>query len=113
MQLLFEQLDIPIRTAESGEEAIALIRTGLRPDVIVSDYRLQGRNGIDVVKHIRELILDTLPAIIISGDPSLNQFDNQTLPKCNFFLKPVDANKLVMTIYEVTNILNDHRQTDE
>jgi PAS domain S-box-containing protein len=106
MRMLFNKLDIPIYTAETSEQAIAQIKSGVRPDVIVSDYRLQGCNGIEVVKQIRELALDTIPAIIISGDTSLNQIENQNLPKSNIFLKPVDAKKLVMKIYEVTNVLH-------
>jgi DNA-binding NtrC family response regulator len=106
MRLLFNSLDIPIYTAETCEEAIAHIHLGVRPDVIVSDYRLQGCNGIEVVTQIRDLTLDTIPAIIITGDTSLSLIESQNLPKSNVFLKPVDAKKLVMTIYEVTNVIH-------
>jgi PAS domain S-box-containing protein len=107
MRLLFNSLDIPIYTAETREEAIAHIHLGVRPDVIVSDYRLQGCNGIEVVTQIRDLTLDTIPAIIITGDTSLSLIESQNLPKSNVFLKPVDAKKLVMTIYEVTNVIHN------
>jgi DNA-binding NtrC family response regulator len=105
MKILFEQAKIRLYSAQTCEEAIAQVQTGIRPDVIVSDYRLPGCNGIDAVKEIRGLVLDTIPAIIITGDTSLQQIEDENLAKCTVFLKPVDAQKLVKTVLELTQIL--------
>ncbi len=105
MTVLFETVGIQAYTADTGEAAIAKVKAGARPDVIVSDYRLPGCNGIEVIKQIRAIVQDTIPAIIISGDTSLRQIENEDLPKCNVFRKPVNAKKLVATIFEVTKVL--------
>lgn len=56
-------------TATSGETAIALARGGLRPDAILSDFRLgQGMNGIETVQAIRTALDQDSPAIIITAD---------------------------------------------
>lgn len=42
---------------------------GVTPEVVVSDFRLQGsRNGIDVIRGVRNRYDPKLPAILISGD---------------------------------------------
>lgn len=42
---------------------------GVTPEVVVSDFRLQGsRNGIDVIRGVRNRYNPNLPAILISGD---------------------------------------------
>lgn len=39
------------------------------PDIVISDYRLpQKETGFDVIKGVRELFGDSLPALIITGD---------------------------------------------
>ncbi len=105
MAVLFETVGIQPYTADSGELAIAKVKAGIRPDVIVSDYRLPGCNGVEVIKQVRAIVQDTIPAIIISGDTSLRQIENEDIPKCNVFLKPVNAKKLVAAIFEATKVL--------
>ena len=40
-----------------------------RPDLVITDYRLpQKETGFEVIKGVRELFGDTLPALIITGD---------------------------------------------
>lgn len=40
-----------------------------RPDIVISDYRLpQKETGFEVIKDVRELFGDALPALIITGD---------------------------------------------
>jgi CheY-like chemotaxis protein len=49
---------------------------GVTPDLIISDYRLRGReNGIDTVHQLRAAAGHAIPACLMSGDtdPSLMQ----------------------------------------
>jgi two-component system, sensor histidine kinase len=56
-------------TAPCGEAAVALAREGVRPDAILSDFRLgQGMNGIETVKAIRMALGENAGAVIITGD---------------------------------------------
>ena len=59
--------------AASKEEALhALERAGRAPDAIVSDYRLRdGTNGVDAIRSIREKFGQTIPAVIVTGNPDV------------------------------------------
>jgi DNA-binding response OmpR family regulator len=53
------------------------------PDVLISDYRLGQLNGIDVVMRARERFQRPLPALIITGDTSvqdLRKLESSGLP---------------------------------
>ena len=53
----------------SAEEALRLLRTGTRPDVLVSDVVMTGLDGPALAAHARELLPD-LPVLLVSGYPA-------------------------------------------
>ncbi|MEI4485049.1 hybrid sensor histidine kinase/response regulator [Frigidibacter sp. MR17.14] len=67
--LLLRSWGMTVLDAESVETAEAeLIRTGLTPDLILTDYRLNdGETGIDVIAAVRASLGD-IPALIVSGE---------------------------------------------
>ena len=72
MQCFLEFEGFQVYTASSGEEARHKIQAlEVAPDLIIADYRLpQTKTGIEVVRHIRELLDSDVPAIILTGDVS-------------------------------------------
>ncbi|MEX8517270.1 MAG: response regulator [Leptothrix sp. (in: b-proteobacteria)] len=57
-----------VLAAASGAELQAQL-DGLKPDVIITDYRLAaGETGFDVIAAVRAALGDDLPAILITGD---------------------------------------------
>ncbi len=64
--------EIDIRVAEDGEEAIECILSPLRvrPDLVILDLNLPGRDGTEVLKVIRtESSTPDLPVIVFSSSP--------------------------------------------
>jgi len=61
--------------AESCSEMLGkLVSIKRMPDLIVSDFRLQGdENGIDVVARLREEFNAQVPALLITGDTGMEQ----------------------------------------
>lgn len=80
--------------AESIEEALALARIHA-PDLVISDYRLrEQRTGIEAIAALRELLGDTLPALLITGDTApdrLREALNSGIPLLH---KPVSPSQL-------------------
>ena len=56
--------------ASSGAEALARIEQG-GVDVILSDIRMPGFNGLDVLAAVRRLDLD-VPVLLMTGEPTLD-----------------------------------------
>lgn len=76
--------------AGSSKEALQLIKDGVKPDFILSDYRLPGTmNGCELVKEILSSV--KVPALIISGDTDplvLTEVENNNLIMLNKPIKP-------------------------
>ena len=97
-RMLLEVEGFDVQTALDGGEAIDRIEDGLRPNIIVSDYRLPGLNGIEVVRHIRKLAGADLPTIIVTGDTSGKHIAEAGLVLCDVLHKPVDPDRLIALI---------------
>jgi CheY-like chemotaxis protein len=66
--------------AASGAEALRLVRDGAGCDVIVSDYLMPGMNGVDLIRHVRDL-QPSLPAMLISGYSTIAEGSGSELPR--------------------------------
>jgi CheY-like chemotaxis protein len=83
----------------SGEEAMTLIGAGLRPDVIVSDYRLPGMHGFEVIRRVRQAVGAVVPAILLTGDTA---FQSETLPeRCDLLHKPIDPDNFIALLHRL------------
>ena len=50
---LFDQPDIELTTANSGEEGLRLIPR-LKPDLVIMDVRMGGMNGLETLRRLRQ-----------------------------------------------------------
>ena len=99
-KLCFEHL-IEIHESFDGQSALELIESGIRPDVLVCDYRLPDINGVDVVNRARRIMGDEIPAIIASGDTSAQTIREAALAHCEMLKKPYTPENLVQLIARI------------
>ncbi len=53
-----------VRTTGNGMEAIVLSRS-LRPDVVVTDLKLEGMPGLEMIRRLRKEDLDPIPEVVV------------------------------------------------
>ncbi len=95
-----------VRGAAEGEEALAVLRQGPLPDLIVLDLLMPGMDGWHFRREqLREPALAALPVIVCSGtgDADLHA---AALGAAAFLDKPIDPDRLLETI---DCILGPHR----
>src|SRR3954454_12428271 len=79
--------------ADDGERALALVQT-LRPDVVVTDVRLPGMSGIDLLRRIREFD-PAIPVIIMTAYGTIEgAVEAVKLGAFDYMKKPVDLEEL-------------------
>jgi CheY-like chemotaxis protein len=79
-----------VSVATSGAEALEAYRAD-RPDLVITDYKMPGMNGDELLRRLRGLD-PALPAIMISANP----IDvGPILDGVRFFPKPVSLENLV------------------
>jgi len=76
--------------AESCKDAVAkLSELGKRPDLIVCDYRLpEGSTGVDAIETLRGT--SEIPALLVTGDPTLAECDDDLVGGYRLLHKPVN-----------------------
>ncbi|QKT03833.1 response regulator [Ectothiorhodospiraceae bacterium 2226] len=52
-KILFREAGFKARYASTGRAAIALVEQGFRPDVVLTDYYLPDKTGLEVIEGIR------------------------------------------------------------
>lgn len=92
--MMLELAGISVHSALDGHSAIAMLEDGLSPDMVVSDFRLPGANGIEVIRRARELRGSYLPTVLMTGDTSGKVIDEAAISDCTVLRKPVDTDHL-------------------
>lgn len=66
LKRVFLEDDYEILTAESGEEGLDILKSEQPVQIVISDYRMPGMNGVDFLKAVYENWPDTV-RIVLSG----------------------------------------------
>ncbi|HXA35649.1 MAG TPA: ATP-binding protein [Steroidobacteraceae bacterium] len=71
---LLRPLHVDVIVASTIAEAVSLAKSSSEPiDMILSDWRLRGQeNGVDAVRAVRSVCGDATPAVLITGDTSVD-----------------------------------------
>jgi signal transduction histidine kinase len=84
--------------AKSGLAALAMLRQGVRPDVLVTDYAMPGINGAVLAREARAELAG-LPVLLITGYANLAE-TSAGLPRLS---KPFTEARLTAAVAEVMN----------
>ncbi len=81
--------------ASDTRQALQQVARGVRPDVIISDYRLPGdTDGIDTIAQLRGALKADVPACLMSGDTDVTLIALAQDAKLSLLHKPVRPAKL-------------------
>lgn len=96
-QLLLRTEGYRVAGAATASEVSALIEDlDEPPDLILSDfYLLDGSNGVDAVRAVREALGSCIPAFIVTGDTSKIIQEIHKLENCRILRKPVRPDELL------------------
>ena len=91
-----------VLTAEDGEEAFQLLRTGLAPGLVLLDIKMPRRDGFELLTEIRsDPTMATLRVVMFSS--SENRVDVERarqLGADDYVTKPLDAREFQAKVHE-------------
>ena len=115
LRTFFERAGFAAVSAASAEEAEEVLRRE-EFDVMVADILLPGRSGLEFLKLLRELGLET-PVVLITGEPSLESAVQAVQAGAyDFLVKPIQWGHLVQTVArgaEKNKLLREKRRLEE
>ena len=107
---IFDASDIELHTASSGEEGLRLIPK-LKPDLVLSDIRMAGLNGLETLRRIRQLD-PQLPVILMTAyGTTQTAIEAMKLGAYDYLLKPFDVPRLKLLVANALKAARDTRQT--
>ena len=104
----FDDIEIVERCA-NGREAIRAIKT-LKPDLVFLDIQMPGFDGFSVVSGVADIEPPLFVFVTAFGQHALKAFDAQAV---DYLMKPVDVERLAVTIDRVRQRLTEKRSCDD
>lgn len=93
-----------VKTAESGAKALPLLSQG-RVDLLISDYKMPGMDGITFLKRAQEVIPQT-PKVLLTAFPKLDlaieAINEVSVDK--FLTKPIPPEKLLQIVRQLLGL---------
>ena len=101
MTQLLQRWGIEVHAAADEAEAVRLAQSGVSVSLIVADYNLKSRTGIDVVRALRQEFGVATPAMIVTADAEprvLESIREEGLP---VLIKPVSPPRLRVLMHNL------------
>jgi two-component system response regulator PilR (NtrC family) len=112
LKILLVKEGYDVITARDGDEALEML-TGKEYDVVISDIRMPGLSGLELLGEIKEQDPD-LPVIMITAFASPNDaVEAMKLGAYDYISKPFNVDEIKSVIYSATNRVDSTLKEDQ
>lgn len=101
MTQLLRRWGIEVHAAADETEAIRLVQTGVSPQLIVADYNLKTRTGVDVIEALRAVVGIDIPAMIVTADAEPKVLESIREAGLPVLIKPVSPPRLRVLMHNL------------
>lgn len=84
-----------VETAASGEDGIARIKGGLKPDLIMCDVRMGGISGIETLQHMRSASPSLQIVLMTAFGTAQTAIEAMKFGAYDYIMKPFDVDKVL------------------
>jgi len=96
----FTSRDLEVMTCNDTHDALQILEDSPRFDVVLTDIRMDGEDGLSLVDKIRGVCPD-VPVVIMTGYPSVETAVEALRKRVfDYVIKPFNINRLYNTIVE-------------
>ena len=106
---IFDQPDIELTTADSGEEGLKII-TRLKPDLVIMDVRMGGISGLETLRRLRQLDAKQMVIMMTAYGTTQTAIEAMKLGAYDYLLKPFDVPRLKQVVLNALKAARDMRQ---
>lgn len=90
---------LDVKSAESGEKALEILEHS-RTDVVLLDVKMPGMDGIETLKHIRNL-KPLVEVVLLTGHASVESgIEGMKLGAFDYLMKPIETDPLLAKLDE-------------
>lgn len=86
-----------------GESALAQVRAGLAPGLVITDYNMPGINGVQLIQELRKLAATRfVPMLVLTTESQQEKRDEaRKAGATGWLVKPVQPDQLLQVIKQV------------
>lgn len=90
-----------VSTAKDGLDALGQIKSGLKPDLMITDINMPNMNGLELIRSVRPL-LRFMPILALTTESQATKKDEaKKLGATGWLVKPVAGADLLKVIRQV------------
>ena len=90
-----------VETASDGEQALAKISKGLKPDLIITDINMPKLDGIGLIREARKLLRFTPILALTTESQQAKRDEAKKLGASGWLVKPIGGADLVKVIKQL------------
>src|SRR5271170_2565753 len=106
---IFDQADIELTTANSGEEGLKIIPR-LKPDLVIMDVRMGGMSGLETLRRLRQMDAKQMVIMMTAYGTTQTAIETMKLGAYDYLLKPFDVPRLKQVVLNALKAARDMRQ---
>ena len=106
---IFDQPDIELTTANSGEEGLKIIPR-LKPDLVIMDVRMGGISGLETLRRLRAIDAKQMVIMMTAYGTTQTAIEAMKLGAYDYLLKPFDVPRLKLIVLNALKAARDMRQ---
>lgn len=90
---------LQVETAKNGEEAMQKLKSGVQPDLMITDLNMPGMNGIELIKQARQAGLRFTPMLMLTTESEESKRQEaRAAGATGWLVKPVQGDQLMQVI---------------
>ncbi len=90
-----------VETAADGEQALAKISKGLRPDLMITDINMPRMDGLELIRNARKFLRFTPILALTTESQQAKRDEAKKLGATGWLVKPIGGADLVKVIRQV------------
>jgi two-component system chemotaxis response regulator CheY len=96
-----EMASYEVLAASDGAEALAAIKGGIKPDLIITDLNMPHMNGLDFIKNVRPLMRFVPILILTTESEAAKREEAKKLGATGWIVKPAQGPDLLAVVKQV------------
>lgn len=96
-----EMAGFKVETAKDGLEAFNRVKSGFKPDLIITDINMPNMNGLELIKNVRTVLRFTPILTLTTESQAAKRDEAKKLGATGWLVKPVGGQDLLRVVKQV------------
>jgi two-component system chemotaxis response regulator CheY len=103
MRSMLERAGHAVSDAANGEAAVLVLKGGLKPDLVITDFHMGAMDGIELVREVRKMAsLRFIPVLMVTTESQQSKrMEAKAAGATGWLVKPVQPEALLQVIRQV------------